>query len=100
MNYSWLSKTSSGIANYLYEHVAPSGDEESDKESEVAQASSSLRALSKGFWITDLPTNDYEPLENSPMAIQVSVFVFLSFSLYCITRYGLREIIKVPHVNK
>lgn len=99
MSYSWLSKTSSGIANYLYGHIAPSGDEESDEESEVAQASSSLCALSKGFWITDLPTNDYEPLENSPMAIQVSVFVFLSF-LYCISRYGLREIIKAPHVNK
>ena len=78
MDSSWLSETSSEIANYLYEHIAPSGDE----ETAGAQPSSSLQALSKGFWITDLPTNDYEPLENSPVAKEVSVFFFL-FSLRC-----------------
>lgn len=75
MDSSWLSETSSEIVNYLYEHITPSGDEETAE----VQASSSLRALSKGFWITDLPTNDYEPLENSPVAKEVSVFFFLLF---------------------
>ena len=76
MDSSWLSETSSEIVNYLYEHMTPAGDE----ETAGAQACSSLQALSKGFWITDLPTNDYEPLENSPVAKEVSVFFFL-FSL-------------------
>lgn len=75
MDSSWLSETSSEIVNYLYEHITPSGDE----ETAGVQASSSLRALSKGFWITDLPINDYEPLENSPVAKEVSVFFFLLF---------------------
>ena len=78
MDSSWLSETSSEIVNYLYEHMTPTGDE----ETAGAQACSSLQALSKGFWITDLPTNDYEPLENSPLAKEVSVFFFL-FSLRC-----------------
>ena len=78
MDSSWLSETSSEIANYLYEHISPSGDE----QTAGTQALSSLRALSKGFWITDLPTNDYEPLENSPVAKEVSVFFFL-LSLRC-----------------
>ena len=75
MDTSWLSETSSGIVNYFYERITPSGDE----ETAGAKASSSLRALSKGFWITDLPTNDYEPLENSPVAKEVRVFFFLLF---------------------
>ena len=58
--------------------MTPTGDE----ETAGAQAFSSLQALSKGFWITDLPINDYEPLENSPVAKEVSVFVFL-LSLLC-----------------
>ena len=78
MDSSWLSETSSEIVNYLYEHITPSGDE----ETAGAQTFSSLQALSKGFWITDLPTNDYEPLENSPVAKEVSVFFFL-FTLRC-----------------
>ena len=69
METSWLSETSSEMFNYLYEHVA--GGEE------TARASSSLSALSKGVWITDLPTNDYEPLENSPVAKQVGVSISL-----------------------
>ena len=73
MDSSWLSETSSEIVNYLYEHITPSGDE----QTAGTQALSSLRALSKGFWITDLPTNDYEPIENSPVAKEVSVFCFL-----------------------
>ena len=60
--------------------MTPTGDE----ETAAAQAFmiSSLQTLSKGFWITDLPINDYEPLENSPVAKEVSVFVFL-LSLLC-----------------
>ena len=87
MDSSWLSETSSEIVNYLYEHITPSGD----KETAGARAFSSLQALSKGFWITNLPTNDYEPLENSPVAKEVSVFL-CSFTLrcqnllYCLTR--------------
>jgi len=75
MDSSWLSETSSEIVNFLYEHITPSGD----RETTGAQVSSSLQALSKGFWITDLPTNDFEPLENSPMAKEVSVSFFLPF---------------------
>ena len=75
MDSSWLSETSSEIVNYLYEQITPSGNE----DTAGTQASSSLQALSKGFWITDLPTNDYEPLENSPVAKEVSVFFFLIF---------------------
>ena len=89
MDSSSLSETSSEIVNYLYKHITPSGDE----QTAGTQALSSLRALSKGFWITDLPTNDYEPLENSPVAKEVSVFFFfLAFFttlnlLHCITRF-------------
>ena len=79
MDSSWLSETSSERVNYLYEYITPAGEE----KTAGAQACSSLQALSKGFWITDLPTNDYEPLENSPVAKQVSVFFFL-FSLQSI----------------
>ena len=45
MDSTWLSETSSEIGNYLYEHMTPSGDEETTG----AQACSSLQALSKGF---------------------------------------------------
>ena len=75
MDSSWLSETSSEIANYLYEHIAPSGD----GQTAGTQALSSLRALSKGFWITDLPTNDYEPLENSPVAFLYDVQFFVLY---------------------
>ena len=91
MDSSWLSETSSEIVNYLYEHITPRGDEETAR----AQASSSLQAaLSKGIWITDLPANDFEPLENSPMAKEVSVFFLLPFfamsNLFCcITRLAI-----------
>ena len=78
MDSSWLSETSSERVNYLYEYITPAGEEKTSE----AQACSSLQALSKGFWITDLPTNEYEPLENSPVAKEVSVFFFL-FSLRC-----------------
>ncbi|KAJ7394097.1 hypothetical protein OS493_003773 [Desmophyllum pertusum] len=62
MEKSWISETSSEMFNYLYHHVT------GEEEETVATASSSLSALSQGVWITDLPTNDYEPLENSPVA--------------------------------
>ena len=75
---SWLSKTSSERVNYLNKHITPSGEEKTAR----AQACSSLQALSKGFWITDLPTHDYESFKNSPVAKEVSAFFFL-FSLRC-----------------
>ena len=84
MDSSWLSETSSEIVNYLYEHITTRGDEETAR----AQASSSLQAaLSKGIWITDLPANDFEPLENSPMAKEVSVFFLLPF--FCDVKFVL-----------
>lgn len=83
MDTSWLSETSSEMFNYLYEHIT--GDEETPR------TSSSLSALSKGVWITDLPTNDYEPLENSPVAKQVGV----SFSLRA---YSAKESKRLYHI--
>ena len=68
MDTSWLSETSSEMLNYFYEQIT--GDEE------IPKLSNSLSALSKGVWITDLPMNDYEPLENSPVAKQVGVSFF------------------------
>lgn len=100
MDSSWLSETSSEVINYLSQTITRSGDE----ETAGAHASSSLRTLSKGFWITDLPTNDYEPLENSPVAKEVSVFSFLLFYddkfivLNHAPGYRLKEI--VLHANK
>lgn len=59
MDTSWLSTTSSGVFNYVYKHIT--GDED-----ESPGPSSSLEVLSKAnVWITDLPTNNYEPLEVS-----------------------------------
>lgn len=77
MDTSWLSRASSGVCNYLYKHIT--GDD--DDESESVRPSSSLDVLSKAnVWITDLPTNNYEPLEASygerrpPKKVGVSLF--------------------------
>lgn len=58
MDASWLSSTSSGVFNYLYKHITGEDDN--------VRQPSSLDVLSKAnVWITDLPTNNYEPLEAS-----------------------------------
>ena len=72
MDTSWLSSTSSGVFNYLYKHIT--GDDES------VRPSSSLDVLSKAnVWITDLPTNNYEPLEASHGARRSPKKVGVSF---------------------
>lgn len=73
MDTSWLSNTSSGVFNYLYKHIT--GEDDS------ARPSSSLDVLSKAnVWITDLPTNNYEPLEASHGARRPAKKVGVSFS--------------------
>lgn len=58
MGTSWLSSTSSGVFNFLHKHIT--GEDDS------VRPSSSLDVFSKAnVWITDLPTNNYEPLEAS-----------------------------------
>ena len=59
MDSSWFSKTSGGVFSYLYKHIT-------GEEDDSPRPSSSLQVLSKAnVWITDLPTNNYEPLEAS-----------------------------------
>ena len=79
MDTSWISSTTSNVFNYLYNQVT--GEDES------AGTYSSRNALAKGMWVTDLPTNNYEPLEAShgarTMAKKVRVFFSaLSFLFY------------------
>ena len=72
MSTSWLSSTTSGVFNYLYKHVT--GEDNS------VRPSSSLDVLSKAnVWITDLPTNNYEPLETSHGAWRLAKKVGVSF---------------------
>ena len=72
MDTSWLSNTSSGVFNYLYKHIT--GEDDS------ARPPSSLDVLSKAnVWITDLPTNNYEPLEASHGARRQAKKVGVSF---------------------
>lgn len=77
MDTSWFSKTSGGVFNYLYKQIT--GD---DEEEESLRPSSSLDVLSKAnVWITDLPTNNYEPLEASYGARRPAKKVGVSFFL-------------------
>lgn len=88
MEKSWISETSSEMFNYLYHHVT------GEEEETVATPSSSLSALSQGVWITDLPTNDYEPLENSPVAKKVGVSFFSSSFFFFLFR-GIFNLIQL-----
>ena len=75
METSWLSKTSSGVLNYLYKQITGEKDEE-----DSVRPPSSLDVLSKAnVWITDLPTNNYEPLEVSYGARRPAKKVGVSF---------------------
>ena len=72
MDRKWISKTTSGVFSYLYNQITGVDD--------TARTYSSRSALSKGVWIKDLPTNNYEPLEAShgarAMAKKVGVYLF------------------------
>lgn len=77
MDTSWLSNTSSGVFNNLYARIT--GEDDS------VRPSSSLDVLSKAnVWITDLPTNNYEPLETSHGARRPAKKVGVSFFLFSI----------------
>ena len=72
MDRKWISKTTSGVFSYLYNQITG--------EDDTARTYSSRSALSKGVWVKDLPTNNYEPLEVShgarAMAKKVGVYLF------------------------
>ena len=75
MDSSWLSKTSGGVFSYIYKRIT--GEEE-----DSPRPSSSLEVLSKAnVWITDLPTNNYEPLEASHGTRRQAKKVGVSFLL-------------------
>ena len=71
MDRKWISKTTSGVFSYLYHQIA-------NKDENVG-TNSSRSALSKGMWVTDLPTNNYEPLEASHGARAIAKKVRLIF---------------------
>ena len=84
MDTSWISSATSGMLNYVYNSIT--GDDET-----AATHRTRYATVCKGMVVTDLPTNNYEPLEVSharAMAKKVSVpppprlcFLFLPFFL-------------------
>ena len=58
MDTSWISSATSGMLNYVYNSIT--GDGES-----VATHRTRNATICKGMVVTDLPTNNYEPLEVS-----------------------------------
>ena len=85
MDTSWISSATSGMLNYVYNSIT--GDDES-----AATHRTRYATVCKGMVVTDLPTNNYEPLEVSharAMAKKVRVpppqprlcFLFLPFFL-------------------
>lgn len=58
MDTSWISSATSGMLNYVYNSIT--GEDESAATYRTRNA-----ALCKGMVVTDLPTNNYEPLEIS-----------------------------------
>lgn len=80
MDTSWISSATSGMLNYVYNSIT--GEDENAATHRIRNA-----ALCKGMVVTDLPTNNYEPLEvchARAMAKKVRIpspLVFLSFFL-------------------
>lgn len=85
MDTSWISSATSGMLNYVYNSIT--GDDES-----AATHRTRYATVCKGMVVTDLPTNNYEPLEVSharAMAKKVRVplpaprlcFLFVPFFL-------------------
>ena len=58
MDTSWISSATSGMLNYVYNSIT--GDDESAATHRTRNAT-----ICKGMVVTDLPTNNYEPLEVS-----------------------------------
>ena len=59
MDTSWISSATSGMLNYVYNSIT--GDDET-----AATHRTRYATVCKGMVVTDLPTNNYEPLEVSP----------------------------------
>ena len=55
MDTAWFSNVSTGVFNYLHRQITGNDD--------ATGHSAARDVLSRGVWITDLPTNNYEPLE-------------------------------------
>ena len=80
MDTTWISSATSSMFNYLYYSLT--GEDESTETGYRSRNS----ALCKGMRVTDLPTNNYEPLKAShgagAMAKKVgffSLYFFFSF---------------------
>lgn len=58
MDTSWISSATSGMLHYVYNSIT--GDDESAATHRTRNAT-----ICKGMVVTDLPTNNYEPLEVS-----------------------------------
>ena len=58
MDTSWISSATSGMLNYVYNSIT--GDDET-----AATHRTRYATVCKGMVVTDLPTNNYEPLEVS-----------------------------------
>ena len=72
---SCLTSSSNGVFSYLFNHIAG--------EDECARTSSGYwNAFANGMWDADLPTTDYQPLEESRGVRGVAKKVGVS-SLYC-----------------
>lgn len=78
MDTSWISSATSGMLNYVYNSITV--DDES-----VATHRTRNATICKGMVVTDLPTNNYEPLEvchARAMAKKVRVSLPSGFSFF------------------
>ena len=71
MDTKWISSTTSGVFSYFKNQITG--------EHERPPAYSSRNALCKGMWVKDLPTNNYEPIEDSHGARAMAKKVGVSF---------------------
>ena len=92
MDTTWISSATSGMFKYLYNSLT--GE---DERTETGYRSLNS-ALCKGMRVTDLPTNNYEPLGARAMAKKVGVsFSYIFFPICCQT---YRQFTKTCHQSK